>query len=49
MKNSIETSTHFSKHMGDVGINYGLSTLGYSFGELGEYGIFVRKVYGIGV
>ena len=39
----------FSKHMGDPGINSGLTTLENSFGKLGENILFVRRVYDAGV
>ena len=49
MNNAIETFIDFSKHMGDLGINFGLPTLENSFGGLGEDKLVVRRVYGLGV
>ena len=49
MNNFIEIFIDFSKHMGYLGINYGLLTIEDSFGELGEDKIVVRRVYVTGV
>ena len=39
----------FSKHMGDLGINYGPPTLEKLFGELGEDKLVVKRVHGTGI
>ena len=44
LNEAIEMSIDFSKHMGDLGINYGLTSLENRFGKLREDNIFVRRV-----
>ena len=41
--------TEFSKHMGDLGINSGLTNIEDGFGKLGEDKIVFRRVYDTGV
>ena len=45
----IKTFIDFSKHMGDPGINSGLTTPENSFDELREYILVARRFYGTGV
>ena len=45
----IKTFIDFSKHMGDHGINSGLTTTENSFDELRKNILFVRRVYDVGV
>ena len=49
LNKAIKMFIDFSKHMGDPGINSGLSTLENSLGKHGENILFVRRVYDAGV
>ena len=49
LNNAIEMFIDFLKHMRDPEINSELTTLEISFGELREYEVVFRRVYGIGV
>ena len=43
LNEAIEMSIDFSKHMGDLGINYGLTSLENSFGKLREDNILLEE------
>ena len=49
INNDIETFIDFSLHLGDLGINYGLTSLENRFGKLRENILFVIIVYDAGL